>query len=36
MGAAARARCLERHGIAGIAAAYRDIYEEVSAACAVS
>jgi glycosyltransferase involved in cell wall biosynthesis len=36
LGAAARARCLERHGIAGIAAAYRAVYEEVAAACPVS
>ena len=36
LGAAARARCLERHGIAGIAAAYRDLYGEVAARCPVS
>ena len=36
MGAAARDRCLARHGIAGIAAAYRKLYEEVVAACPVS
>jgi glycosyltransferase involved in cell wall biosynthesis len=29
MGAAARERCLDRHAIAVIAAAYRDLYEEV-------
>jgi glycosyltransferase involved in cell wall biosynthesis len=36
LGAAAQARCRERHGIAGIAAAYRKVYEEVAAACPVS
>jgi glycosyltransferase involved in cell wall biosynthesis len=36
LGAAAHARCRERHGIAGIAAAYRKVYEEVAAACPVS
>jgi glycosyltransferase involved in cell wall biosynthesis len=36
MGAAARDRCLARHDIAGIAAAYRRLYEEVAAACPVS
>jgi glycosyltransferase involved in cell wall biosynthesis len=36
MGAAARDRCLARHGIAGIAAAYLEVYEEVVAACPVS
>jgi hypothetical protein len=35
-GAAAQPRCRERHGIAGIAAAYRKVYEEVAAACPVS
>ena len=34
LGAAAQARC--RDGIAGIAAAYRKVYEEVAAACPVS
>jgi glycosyltransferase involved in cell wall biosynthesis len=36
LGAAAQARCRERYGIAGIAAAYRKVYEEVAAACPVS
>jgi glycosyltransferase involved in cell wall biosynthesis len=36
LGAAARARCRERYGIAGVAAAYRGVYEEVAAACPVS
>jgi glycosyltransferase involved in cell wall biosynthesis len=36
MGAAARSRCRERHGIDAIAGAYRDLYREVVAACAVS
>ena len=36
LGAAAQAGCLERYGIAGIAAAYRRVYEEVAAACPVS
>jgi glycosyltransferase involved in cell wall biosynthesis len=36
MGAAARDRCLARHGIAGIAAAYREVYEGVAAGCPVS
>lgn len=36
LGAAARDRCLARHGIAAIAAAYRGVYEEVAAPCPVS
>ena len=36
LGAAAQARCRDRYGIAGIAAAYRKVYEEVAAACPVS
>ena len=36
LGVAAQARCRERYGIAGIAAAYRKVYEEVAAACPVS
>jgi glycosyltransferase involved in cell wall biosynthesis len=37
LGRAARARCLERHGIAPVAGAYRSLYEDVvQAACAAS
>jgi glycosyltransferase involved in cell wall biosynthesis len=36
MGDAARDRCLARHGIDPIAAAYRRVFEEVAAACPVS
>ena len=37
MGRAAQARCLARHGIDGVAGAYRALYEElVGAACAAS
>jgi glycosyltransferase involved in cell wall biosynthesis len=36
MGAAARSRCLERHGIDAIARAYLELYREVAAACPVS
>lgn len=36
MGDAARDRCLARHGIDPIAAAYRRVFEEVTAACPVS